>query len=94
MSKFLNLGMPLQEIVYRSTCRPAELIGRPELGHLTVGSGADVAVFEVQKGEFGFVDTGRNRMSGTQRLVGQITLCDGKVVWDLNGRTFPDYQSQ
>ena len=94
MSKYLNLGMPLQEIVYRSTCRPAELINRPELGHLSVGSGADVAVFEVQEGAFGFVDTGRNRMDGTQRLVGQITLRDGKVVWDLNGRTFPDYRSQ
>ncbi|MDP6778306.1 MAG: amidohydrolase/deacetylase family metallohydrolase [Candidatus Latescibacteria bacterium] len=92
MSKYLNLGMPLQEIVLRSSSRPAELIGRPDLGHLSVGSGADVAVFDLQEGDFGFVDTGRNRMDGTQRLVGQITLREGKVVWDLNGRTFPDYR--
>ena len=93
MSKFLALGMPLPEVIYRATQRPAEVIRRPELGHLSVGAGADVAVFALNEGNFGFVDTGRARLRGTQRLECQLTIRDGKIVWDLNGVSRPDWET-
>ncbi len=88
MSKFLALGMPLQEVIFRSTQKPAEVIRRPEIGHLTPGAEADIAVLELQEGNFGFVDSGLNRFPGTQRLECQLTLRNGNIVWDLNGRSF------
>lgn len=87
MSKFLNMGMPLQDAILRSTWNPAKQIKRQELGHLTVGAGADVAVLSLQKGNFGFVDVMGAKLNGGQKLVGEMTLRDGMVVWDLNGLT-------
>lgn len=86
MSKFLAMGMDLQEVIFRSTQRPAEMIRRPKLGNLTEGSEADVAVLSLTPGDFGFVDSGGNRASGSLRLGCEMTFRSGKVVWDLNGR--------
>jgi dihydroorotase len=91
MSKFLALGMNLQEVIYRSTQRPAEVIRHPELGHLTPGAVADVAVLDLREGEFGFVDSGRARMEGHQRLECEFTVRAGRIVWDLNGRSRPEW---
>ncbi len=91
MSKFLALDMSLTEVVYRSTQVPAQVIRWPELGHLSVGAEADVAVLELIEGDFGFVDSGRNSKRGTQKLECHLTLRAGEIVWDLNGRSFPDY---
>ena len=88
MSKFLALGMPLCEVVDRSTRIPARVIRRPELGHLSVGAGADVAVLGLRSGDFGFVDSFDERLPGRQRLECEMTLRNGQVVWDLNGRSF------
>src|SRR2546425_2724524 len=56
MSKFLNIGMALDDVVARSTWNPAREIHREEFGNLSVGALADVAVLRVEKGNFGFVD--------------------------------------
>ena len=66
MSKFLSLGVPLAEVVKMSTLAPAETIRRPELGHLGVGAGADLAVLGLQNGDFGFLDVRNLRRSGSQ----------------------------
>ncbi len=87
MSKFLNMGMPLDDVVLRSSWNPAREIRREELGHLSVGAVADVAVLRIEKGDFGFVDSWGARMRGDRRLVGEITVKDGLVVYDLNGIT-------
>ncbi|MBI3909522.1 MAG: amidohydrolase/deacetylase family metallohydrolase [Armatimonadetes bacterium] len=92
MSKLLNIGMSLREVVRRATLHPALEINRPDLGTLSPGAGADVAVFQVEEGEFGFVDSGRARMRGTQRLRCLMTLRDGEVVWDLNGLAWQDWR--
>ena len=92
MSKFLALGMSLREVVYRSTQKPAEVIRRPELGHLSPGAEADIAVLALQEGEFGFVDSGRARMSGTQRLECRLTVRQGQVVWDRDGLSRPCWE--
>ena len=91
MSKFLNMGMSLDEVVLRSTWHPAREIQRTELGHLTVGAPADIAVLRVLKGDFGFVDVNGARMKGSQKLLCELTVMNGKVVWDLNGITREDW---
>ncbi|MEM8888028.1 MAG: amidohydrolase/deacetylase family metallohydrolase, partial [Bacteroidota bacterium] len=90
MSKFLNLGLSLEEVIERSTWLPAQTIQREELGHLSIGVGADVAVYRLVKGDFGFVDTRGYRKPGDQKLICELTLRDGAVVWDLNGIAAPE----
>jgi len=85
MSKFLALGLPLQEVILRSTWMPARIINRPELGNLSQGMEADVAIFSMINGDFGFIDVGGDKIKGTQKLVAEFTLRAGKIVWDLNG---------
>ncbi len=92
MSKFLNLGMSLQEVVRRSTINPANEIRRPDLGHLSEGAEADVAVLRLWKGNSGFVDVNGARMGGTQKLEAELTVRGGRVVWDLNGITRDDWR--
>jgi dihydroorotase len=87
MSKLLNLGMSLEDVVLRSTWNPARQISHPELGNLSVGSPADVAVLRVEQGRFGFVDSYGARLPGDRRLACEMTIRGGQVVWDLNGIT-------
>ncbi len=87
MSKFLMLGMSLEEVILKSTWNPAKEIHRETFGHLTVGAPADVAVFRLERGEFGFVDSDKLMMKGTQRLACEMTLMGGNVMWDLNGHS-------
>lgn len=87
MSKFLSLGMPLDEVILKSTWNPAREIRREQHGHLSVGAPADVAVLRLDKGDFGFVDVDKARFQGTQRLGCELTIRDGNVVYDLNGRS-------
>ena len=89
MSKFLNMGMPLTDVMKANTQRAAEVIKRPELGHLSAGAEADIAVLAVRKGNFGFIDSGGNRMLGDQKLECELTIKAGQVVWDLNGLSRP-----
>jgi dihydroorotase len=92
ISKFLAMGMPAKEAVSRSTWGPAQLIGHPELGHLSVGAVADVAVWNLLEGEFGFLDADGARMDATRRLICELTLKDGAVAWNWNGRGGTDWR--
>lgn len=87
MSKFLNMGMTIADIVLRSTWNPAKIIKREQIGHLSVGAIADIAVLGVERGKYAFVDSYGARMDGTQKFIGDMTVASGLVVWDLNGRT-------
>jgi dihydroorotase len=89
MSKFLNIGLTLQEVIARTTMNPANVIKRPELGNLSVGSVADVAVLNVRQGKFGYLDVRRAKINGTQRIEAELTVRAGRVVWDLNGIASP-----
>lgn len=93
MSKFMNLGMPLQEVILKSTWNPAKEIRREKFGHLSVGAVADVAVFRLERGSFGFVDSDGFTMKGNQRLSCEMTLLDGKVMFDQNGRSGAPWNS-
>ncbi len=92
MSKWLSMDMPLSEVVRRSTVTPAAAIRRPDLGTLTVGSEADIAVLDVRHGDFGFVDSGRARHGGDRRLECMMTVRAGEIVWDVNGLSWPDWE--
>ena len=89
MSKCLIMGMPLQEVIYRSTVTPAQAIRRPELGTLSVGAEADVTVLRHLQGAFSYRDCGWARMDGEDRLECALTLRGGQVVWDRDARTVP-----
>jgi len=84
-SKFMAIGLTLQEVVADMTANPAREIRHEELGNLSVGSVADVAVLSLQKGRFGFTDMVNGKVEGNQKLVAELTLKDGKIVYDLNG---------
>jgi dihydroorotase len=85
MDKFLALGMPLEEVILRSTWNPAKEIQHEELGHLSVGAPADIAVLRVEKGKFGFLDQIGGTLEGKEKLDCELTLREGTVVYDLNG---------
>jgi dihydroorotase len=87
MDKFLAMGMSLDDVIVRSTWNPAKEIKHPELGNLSVGAPADVAVLRLEHGKFGFVDMNGARLDGSQKLDCELTLREGKVVYDLNGIT-------
>ena len=86
MAKFLVMGMPLGEVIRASTINPAREIGHPELGHLSVGAVADVAVLKQMEGDFGYADSFGGRLGGHKRLLCELTVKEGEVVWDWNGR--------
>ena len=94
LSKFMAMGMSLQDAILRATWNPAQVIDRPELGHLSVGAEADVAVFNLREGDFGFVDIRRTTLQGTEKLEAELTLRAGKVVWDLNGTSMPGWETE
>lgn len=92
MSKLLNLGVPLEEVVRMTTWNSAKAIRRTELGHLSEGADADVAVLRVEKGHFGFVDSAGARKDGDRRIVAEMTVRRGSVVWDLSGLSSQDWK--
>lgn len=92
MSKFLVMGMPLEEVIRESTINPAREIGHDELGHLSIGAVADVAALQRLQGDFAYLDVRGGRFEGKERLFCELTLKDGEVVWDWNGRGGTDYR--
>ena len=83
--KLMVLGETVPQAVAEMTANPAHEIKQEQYGNLSVGGIADVAVLSVETGSFGFVDMYNTKALGTKKLVCQLTLKDGKVVYDLNG---------
>ena len=92
MSKCLCMGMPLEEVIRRSTALPAQLIGRTELGTLSAGAAADVAAFQLLEGTFGYTDCGRAKLLGNQKLECRLTLRAGQIVYDPYGLSMPPWE--
>jgi len=91
MSKFLFMGMPLNEVIKASTWAPAQVIKHEELGNLSVGAIADVAVLNLREGNFGFYDKTGYKVNGKQKFECEMTIKGGKIVYDLNGIADPIY---
>ena len=81
LSKFLNFGMPLDQVVARATLNASRIFPLfQDRGTLNVGAPADVAVLELREGTFEFVDNYGNRRTGRQRLFPSETVLGGEWV--------------
>lgn len=89
MSKFHHMGMDIPSLIKASTWTPATVIKREELGHLSVGAGADVAILNLRQGDFGFYDYTGYRLKGDKKFECEMTIRNGKIVYDLNGIAEP-----
>ena len=89
MSIFMTMGMEVPAIIKASTWAPAQTIKREELGNLSVGSVADLAILGIREGNFGFFDRIGHKETGTKKFECQATIRNGKMVYDLNGITTP-----
>jgi dihydroorotase len=78
MSKFLNMGFSLEQVITMATLNPAKVIGRlPKLGTLQIGAPADVSILELKPGPVSFVDTRNNKREGTMHLEPVQTVIAG-----------------
>lgn len=91
MSKMLAIGMSLEDVIEKSTVAPAREIGHPELGTLSPGSEADVALLRLDDGEFGFYDCARVRVRTQRALSCAMTIRAGEIVYDENALSMPDW---
>ena len=92
MSKFLAMGVPLDDVIRRSTVNPASEIHRPELGTLSVGKDADIAVLELMKGRFGYIDCGVAKMDANVRLLARMTVRAGRISYDPSGLSMVEWE--
>jgi dihydroorotase len=91
MSKFLNLGMSVEDVVSRATWNSANSIRRPDLGNLSEGTEADLVILNVRKGTFGFVDASGAKLTGDRKFEAELTVRAGKIVWDQDGLAAQDW---
>jgi len=92
MSKFLAMGVPLEDIVRRSTVNPAKEIRRQDLGTLSVGQDADIAVLELTHGQFGYIDCGVAKMDGNAQLTARMTIREGRISYDPSGLSMVQWE--
>lgn len=91
MTKFMQMGMPLPDVIKASTWSSAKAIKREELGHLSQGAEADITILNIRKGDFGFYDKTGYKVKGNEKFECEMTIRAGKVVYDLNGIAQPVY---
>lgn len=94
MSKYLNMGMNIEDIILRASWNAAKSIKREDLGNLSEGSVADIAVLRIRKGTFGFIDSSGQKLEGDRKLEAELTIREGKIVWDLNGIAAPKWKKE
>ncbi|CAG5002211.1 Deacetylase [Dyadobacter sp. CECT 9275] len=88
MSLFMAMGMDFKSVIAASTWNPAREIKREDLGNLSVGSVADIAVFNLRKGKFGFYARD-GKIEGNKRLETELTIRAGNIVYTLNALVDP-----
>ncbi|HET7178635.1 MAG TPA: amidohydrolase family protein, partial [Chryseosolibacter sp.] len=89
MSKFYQMGMDVPAVIKAVTSSPAQVIKREELGNLTPGTGADVAILNLLEGDFGFYDYTGYKVTGNRKFQCEMTIRGGRIVYDLNGIANP-----
>jgi dihydroorotase len=92
MSKFLAMGVPLEDVIRRSTVNPAKEIRRQDLGTLSVGQDADIAVLELAQGQFGYIDCGVAKMDGNAQLTARMTIREGRISYDPSGLSMVQWE--
>ncbi|MCX8171931.1 MAG: amidohydrolase family protein, partial [Candidatus Bathyarchaeota archaeon] len=82
MSKFLHLGLSLEEVINATTAKPAEVIGKKdELGTLKIGSCGDITVLKLEEGVFPLEDASGEWEICKQRLRAVKVIKDGEIVF-------------
>ena len=79
------MGMTIEDVILRATWNAAKSIKRDDLGNLDEGTVADITVLSILSGDYGFIDSGGNKLKGTRKLEAELTIRAGRIVWDLNG---------
>lgn len=80
LSKFLHLGLPLEQVIRRAATNPANTFGFPKgIGTLREGAEADVAVFHLAEGDFTFEDAMGEKRIGHRKLIPAATVKAGKL---------------
>ncbi|HEX5320451.1 MAG TPA: amidohydrolase family protein, partial [Stellaceae bacterium] len=83
MSKLLHFGMALPDIVTRATAAPAKILGyEGTVGTLKPGANADISLFELRDGRFDLTDSEGSTITAKRRLLNQVTIKDGRVVYE------------
>ena len=83
MTRFLAMGMSFAEVLKTVTTTPAEILGKTgEIGCLTVGANADIAVFERKPGDYDFTDVRGVTVHGKEMLLPCATMMDGEWVFN------------
>lgn len=81
LSKFVDVGMPLDQVIARATLAPSRVFEVfRDRGTLNVGAPADIAVLELREGSFEFVDNYGNKRIGSRRLFPSATVLAGRRV--------------
>lgn len=93
LSKFMAMGMTMEDVLTQASWKTAQAIKREDLGHLSLGTEADIAIFRVRNGTFGFVDSAGMRIEGKQLLETELTIRAGRIVYDLNGISATPYHN-
>lgn len=92
ISKFRAMGVPLADLIRRSTVNPAHEIHREDLGTLAIGKEADIAVLEEQHGKFGYIDCGLAKMNADIQVVARMTIRAGRVAYDPSGLSMVEWE--
>lgn len=92
MSKFLAMGLTIEQVIERATANPAKAIRRPDLGSIEEGGIADLAVLELRTGQFGFLDSGHGKLTAARELRCVLTVRNGAVVWDSEGLSLTNWR--
>jgi dihydroorotase len=93
ISKWIAMRVPLHEAIYRSTVASARVIRRPELGTLSEGAEADVAVLRWVDRPRSYADCGGARLHGQGELECELTLRAGRIVWNPAGLGMPNWSN-
>lgn len=93
MSKCMAMGMPFEEVIVKATLSPAQSFGLQGLGTIQEGGIADLALFSIAQGNFGYKDITGGIIRSNQRVFCEMTLKDGKIQWDYNARVGQDYRT-
>ena len=86
MSKFLNLGMPIYEIIKSCTLNASSAINRPEIGKLEIGSVANISILKIEQGNFEFFDVTNQKLTGKEKIIAKGVVLNGEL-WHFNEET-------
>jgi dihydroorotase len=93
MSKFIAMGMTPEQVIERTTANAARAIRRNDIGALDEGGAADIAILELRKGRFAYLDSGHGKLTSDRELRAVMTIRNGRIVWDSEGLSLADWEA-